>query len=159
MRLLDAQGNLPATATARANAISEQGVSLKTLYRHRELWHPIHDRAASSDQSKIAQPELVTAICERDRVDTPELPGSSDDGKFYTLEKDMKGGGFGSDLLQIFTSDRSPTSRRDPLTESGTVNSALSPLELLLLGDTGKQTVTTNDFPQPPALAERMDEG
>jgi hypothetical protein len=130
VKLLDAQGNLPATATARANAIVEQGISLKTLYRHRELWHPIYDQGTSSDQSKIAQPEPVTAICEGDRVNTSESPESSDSGKFYTSEKDMKGRGFGSGLSQISTFDRSPTSRREPSTESVTVNSALSPLQL-----------------------------
>lgn len=158
VKLLDAQGNLPATATARANAIAEQGVSLKTLYRHRELWHPIHDSATFSDQSKIAQPEPVTTICEGDRADTSEPPGSSDSGKFYTLEKSMKGGGFESGLSQIFTSDPSVMSRRDPLIESVTANSALSPLQLLLLGDSGKQTVTTNSFSQLPLLVERMDD-
>ena len=87
VRLLDAQGTLPATAAARANAIEEQGVSLKTLYRHRKLWHPIYDQDTSNDQSKIAQPEPITTICESDRADTPELPGSSDGGEFYTLKK------------------------------------------------------------------------
>jgi hypothetical protein len=60
----------------------------------------------------------------------------------------MKGGGFESGLPQIFTSDPSVTSRRDPLIESVTVNNALSPLEFLLLGDSGTQTVTPNSFPQ-----------
>ena len=71
----------------------------------------------------------------------------------------MKGGGYGSGLSQICTSDCSPTSRRDPLTKSVTVNIALTPLQLLLLENSEKQTVTINSFPQLPALAERMDDG
>lgn len=161
VRLLDAQGILPATATARANAIEEQGVSLKTLYRYRELWHPIYipPPTPSLDQSKIAQPEQVTTICESDRADIPESLGSSNSGEFYTSEKNMKGGGFGSGLPQICTLDRSPTFARFALTESVTVDQSLSPLQLLLLEDSGRQTVTMNSFPQLPALAERMDDG
>jgi hypothetical protein len=92
-------------------------------------------------------------------VNTSESPGSSDSGKFYTSEKDMKGRGFGSGLSQISTFDRSPTSRREPSTESVTVNSALSPLQLLLLEDSGKKTVTTNSFSQLLSLVERIDDG
>ncbi len=34
------QSVLPATVTARANALAKQGISFSTLYRHPDLWHP-----------------------------------------------------------------------------------------------------------------------
>ena len=40
---LEAQQQLPAAITARANAIRAlSSVSFQTLYRHRHLWHPDH---------------------------------------------------------------------------------------------------------------------
>lgn len=37
---LEEKSELPAGATARARALSSYGISLETLYKHKELWHP-----------------------------------------------------------------------------------------------------------------------
>jgi len=37
---LEERSELPAGATARARALSSYGISLGTLYKHKELWHP-----------------------------------------------------------------------------------------------------------------------
>jgi len=155
VRLLEAQGTLPATATARANAIAEQGVSLKTLYRHRELWHPLHDQGTSNDQSKIAQLEAAPAIFESDRANIPESPKPSDSKEFYTSEKSMKGEGFESGLPFFSTFHKQQTALRSTLTESGTLNQPFSPLERLLIGESEKETVTANSFPQPSISPDR----
>lgn len=118
---LEAQGTLPSTPTARAKAIAAQGlVSLKTLYRHPELWHPEHlpDRSIAMEQwCKTAEPEPDRTVCNADLEPEPRSPNSSDDGKFYTLEKIMKGKVIESGLVALPPSQLlAQTARRFPVT-------------------------------------------
>lgn len=96
---LSEQGILAATPTARAKQIAEHGsISLKTLYRHPELWHPDQiekERFLEQEASptgKIPQPEETPAIGEGGLEGEADLPKSSESGKFYTLAEQMKGG-------------------------------------------------------------------
>jgi len=87
---LEQLGQLPSTAGARVKAITEQGISSKTLYRHPKLWHPIHDEPDHSKSCKTSQPEEVSAIREKDLKSHPKTAKPSHSKKFYTSGSSMK---------------------------------------------------------------------
>lgn len=88
---LEQAGQYPTTATARAKAISAQGISTRTLYRHLELWHPLHQ--GNHDRScKTSEPEDIPAILESDLEKIPKSLEPSGSRRFYTSEESMKGG-------------------------------------------------------------------
>lgn len=62
VKRLEAEGQLPLTATARMRAIVQQGVSSKTLYRHLDLWHPIHYQTDHSELCKTSDVESISGI-------------------------------------------------------------------------------------------------
>jgi hypothetical protein len=95
---LEAEGTLPDTPTARAKAIAERGVSLKTLYRHPELWHPEHTPHSNPDHliameqlCKTPDVEPDLASVEEKSTNSVKSPEPSNSKEFYTLEKQMKG--------------------------------------------------------------------
>ncbi len=151
---LETQGTLPAMATARANEIANQGgISLKTLYRHRQLWHPLHyqplSRDAQPELSKIPSPEAVSTIITLDLEDAPKTPEPSYGKEFYTLEKYMKGErpepGF---LCQIDIHSDSGSPRR-PVDQKCHSEKVINPVQSLLLEYSENETVTEDGFPQP----------
>ncbi|MEP0919939.1 hypothetical protein NC981_24305 [Leptolyngbya sp. DQ-M1] len=85
---LEQEGQFPSTATARAKLIAAEGISTRTLYNHLELWHPIHYQSGSC---KTVQPETITAIFEADSEDPPKSLEPSEEKRFYTEGKNMKG--------------------------------------------------------------------
>ncbi|WNZ24162.1 hypothetical protein HJG54_15720 [Leptolyngbya sp. NK1-12] len=95
---LTAEGTLPETPTARARVIAAQGVSLKTLYRHPELWHPDH-WIAIEQWCKTPDVEPDLAIKEENSEELSESSKSSDGKEFYTSESLMKGRAIESGLV------------------------------------------------------------
>jgi hypothetical protein len=87
---LEAEGSLPDTATARGRMIATKGVSLKTLYRHLELWHPDH-WIAIEQSCKTPDVERDLAPLEEKSTDQVKSPEPSNSKEFYTLESLMKG--------------------------------------------------------------------
>lgn len=123
---LHAQDDLPSTATARAKAIAVSGgLSLKTLYRYPELWHPGQERKIdlvvgdAGDRSESAGEAL-------------KPPEPTDNREFYTEVERMKCGDghpeaswetSGECSLNSSESNSKATPRRDPSTESVTIES------------------------------------
>lgn len=97
VRSLSEAGTLPQAVTERAKAIVKQGlVSLKTLYRYITLWHPdrLSNLAAGDDlerSCKTPSLEEDPAIDLAENESAARSPDASDSGKFYTLERLMKG--------------------------------------------------------------------
>jgi len=142
---LEELGTLPPTITSRADEIAEQGISLKTLYRHLELWHPQH---YVSDQSKIPVCETVSAISILDSDSGADPPKQPESREFYTSEDFMKG-----DSQLLFCSSSTPFyppkhSCRFPTTESVTPSHYPVGLQLLLINTLEKLTGTSSGFPQ-----------
>jgi hypothetical protein len=151
------EGSLPATPTSRAAVIAQQGgVSLKTLYRHIELWHPNHGPTMAptpempllNQQGKILEPEPVLAIPVPPSPIVPDLPEPLSSGEFYTSQENMKGKplpklSFNSPILD---SDKPPRPSVSPT--AGTPIALVSPLQLLLELDSQSQTGTMDDYPQ-----------
>lgn len=146
VRRLEAEGTLPATTTARSTAIVAAGsVSLKTLYRYQELWHPEH---YFSDQSKIPVCETISAAYKLD-FDTGADPVKPPDSReFYTSEDFMKGG----EQLLICPLPPLPDSQLHSRgsANSESVTSLCSPqgLQLPLSNTPEKLTGTISPFPQ-----------
>jgi len=57
------EGTLPAKTTDRFNALTQYHISGKTLYRHRDLWHPTHLQEAAGEPVEIppAPPKLLSS--------------------------------------------------------------------------------------------------
>lgn len=88
---LKQQGALPQAVTARAKAIAQQGaISLKTLYRYLQLWHPGSLSAEDGRSCKTVQPEPDVAIEGGEVAESPPPFKSSDSREFYTSGGDMK---------------------------------------------------------------------
>lgn len=127
---LEAEGTLPATPTARARMIAGLGVSLKTLYRHPELWHPDHS-IAIEQLCKTPDVEPDLAIEEEKSAPLPRSPEPSEGKEFYTLEKHMKGKAPESGLLPAPISNLSLFPSRQlaafdqPSSESGSLKPQL----------------------------------
>jgi hypothetical protein len=146
MHQLTADGTLPPTPTARATAIATVGsVSLKTLYRHLELWHPEH---CFADQSKIPVCETVLAVAESDRGGGADPPEQAKGGEFYTSEEFMKGKAFLLDGFRSTPSYPNLLPRRSTNSESVTLSGSLEGLQLPLLMASEKLTGTSSPFPQ-----------
>jgi hypothetical protein len=134
---LETEGTLPATATQRATAISQQGISLKTLYRHLDLWHPKHLPTSPpgsddlGDQRKIPEPAGVSQTSP-DLIPTPPISSKSNtSAEFYTPSKNMKGMPLQnlSSHSPILDSDQPPPASHVPTVTPPTF---VSPLQLLL---------------------------
>jgi hypothetical protein len=131
---LTTAGTLPATTTARAQAIAQDGISLRTLYRYLNLWHPDYFPAHTdtNDQMKIVEPEPVLAISEARSQSPPDLPEPIPSKEFYTYSKMMKGK-IPQSLsvnLPILDADKAPAA--SPAPTFFTPDFWLSPLQLLL---------------------------
>lgn len=76
------------------------------------------DRSIAIEQwCKTTEPEPDIAVCDVELEPEPRSPNSSDDGKFYTLEKIMKGKAVESGLLAALPSQLpGQTARRFPVT-------------------------------------------
>ena len=87
--ILEEDNRLPETITARAQAISElAGTSLGTLYRHKGLWHPNHQKP----ESKCVIPDATvdTEPSEATVASTQEQLKPLQRKKLQTREKVMK---------------------------------------------------------------------
>ena len=163
VKRLEQEGQLPSTATARAKTISEQGISLRTLYRHLDLWHPIHYQADYSRSCKTSEPEEVSTIYERNLEVPLKVVEPCHSREFYTLEKNMKcehpetqvTGNSVFNLnsstlktqprsLLILLSQTDQTPRRFPFVESVTISRQIETLQLLLKKGSENRTVTLN---------------
>ena len=92
-------GTLPVTPTARAKLIAVHGaVSLKTLYRYPDLWHPDHG-IAIEPSCKTPPPEPPTAIENDDSQNEARSLKFANSEEFYTIEQNMKGDPFDAGLL------------------------------------------------------------
>lgn len=152
---LETQGTLPATPTARAKAIAAQGlVSLKTLYRHPELWHPDHseqaDHSIAMEQwCKTEQLVLDVAVEQEESETETRSLKSSDDGEFYTLEELMKGGTAEPGLLPAFsTQSSSQTPRRSPYRNFSVSDQSLPSSKSFPDGDSESISGIQLSFPQ-----------
>lgn len=93
IKLLE-ENALPSGITARHDALTEQGLSSQTLYKHRDLWHPKHLQTEEASQTELdinagscecpsamsagtftgSQPNLLSPI----ECNSSEIKGSSD---------------------------------------------------------------------------------
>jgi hypothetical protein len=144
VKRLEAEGQLPSTATARLKAIVQQGISSKTLYRHLELWHPIHYQPDHSGSCKTPELEPIPAIFKGVSVKVAESLKPFDSKEFYTSKRNMKCGrveiglesNFSNPLPQILESpELNQTARRDPSTDYFCGERYSDSLQLSLLGD------------------------
>jgi hypothetical protein len=146
MHQLTAEGTLPPTPTARATAIATVGsVSLKTLYRHLELWHPEH---WFPDQSKIPVCETVLAVAVIDPGGGADPPEQAKGGEFYTSEDFMKGKAFLLDSFRSTPSYPDLLSRRSANSESVTLSDSFEDLQLPLFMASDKLSGTSPPFLQ-----------
>ena len=178
---LEQSGQLPLTTTARAKAISTQGISLRTLYRHLNLWHPLYDQFENSKSCKTSEPERVLTIGEGDLENSPKVADPSHSKEFYTLREIMKcdhpetqptGDGISetkpsssdseSRSYSILSSDSNSlilqtdqTPRRFPFSEIVTVDSQSKMLQLTLEGVSENRTVTNHES-FPPVICDRL---
>jgi hypothetical protein len=157
VRQLEQQGQLPDTATARLRAIAQQRISSRTLYRHLELWHPLHFQSDKSGSCKTSELETVVAIFERETQTVAESPEALAGGKFYTIEENMKCSPPESDPAIFAPSNGIPDDlnlqkppRRESLTESVTVNQSLKTSELFLEKDL--KSLETGTLAYPPRV-------
>lgn len=142
VKRLEEEGQLPSTATARMRAIVQQGISSKTLYRHLDLWHPLHRKEDLSGSCKTSELATVTAIFGGTSVKVAESLKPSNGGKFYTSEGNMKSergeiglySNFFNPLPQLFESPQLyQTPRRDPSPNFFVRDNHSSVLQLSLL--------------------------
>jgi hypothetical protein len=131
---LTTTGTLPDTTTARAQAIAQDGISLRTLYRHLDLWHPEHYPVHPdlSDQMKIVEPEPLLATSEARSQTNPDPPKPISSKEFYTYSKIMKGK-ISQNLpanLPILDIDKPPAAAHFAI--ATLPDPPLSPLQLLL---------------------------
>lgn len=157
---LEAAGQLPATATARAIAIADQGISTKTLYRYQELWHPklVTEGLAPLlaaplvepiiELCKIADSEPITASLDAKLAEPPEPPEPMQDREFYTCQGNMKGCCSDSDVSNFISSLPGEAPPRDSFTESVTFNHGMNASKPLLDQELSNSTVTATSFPQ-----------
>ena len=87
---LSYEGQLPAEATPRKEALERQGISGKTLYKYPELWHPGHQETTPDAGCKPAQPEGDSADLRAQAAESVKPPEPRQGGKVYTLEEKMK---------------------------------------------------------------------
>ena len=87
--LLEEGDRLPEAITARAQAISElAGTSLGTLYRHKELWHPQHQK--SEKRCVITDPAVDTAPIQQPSQPMPKQPDPLPTKELQTKKEVMK---------------------------------------------------------------------
>ena len=89
LTILEEEQRLPLAITARAQAISSlAGTSLGTLYRHKGLWHPAHQK--SKERCVIPDSADVPGIIEAAPKAKEEQPEPSPDKELHTFPKIMK---------------------------------------------------------------------
>lgn len=140
---LQEQGRCPATATARAGAIVEQGISLRTLYKHLELWHPGHE-------CKTPVLESVSSDLSNDSENTAAGANPCDYEGFYTKGENMKGGAIDSGSDHLLASSDSFS-----IGEAGSLTQKRSPQdsELISLSTTHELhpcVLCSNDLAETP---------
>ncbi len=175
VKRLEQEGQLPSTATARAKTISEQGISLRTLYRHLNLWHPTHYQADHLRSCKTSEPEPVSTIYERNLENPLKVAEPCHSKEFYTIKKNMKCEHFetqslcdptlnfsfpiseiqsGSPSILFSQTDQSP--RRFPFVESVTISRQVEALKLFLAKGFENRTVTPSAKRDHPSVLVKL---
>ena len=102
---------LPEQITARAKEIAQVAhVSLQTLYKHLNLWHPAHQLPRAEEEGVMPSKSGISADSPTLPLSFPEDLEPSEDKELHTTEKNMKcvarkASGEGSDL-SIISSER-----------------------------------------------------
>lgn len=126
---LERQGKLPTGTRKRYEAIIPYGISLNTLYKHKELWHPEHYQPCVS-----SLPQTASA----DPVELTKSPNPSPNQLIHTpLLRSLAQPVEVSSDPEIYTFFHQPP-RRDPSTE--------------IAVQTGSSTHPTETQTSPPAL-------
>jgi hypothetical protein len=90
---LTEEGQLPAEVTPRKEALEQQGISAKTLYKYPELWHPGHQEADATTSDATCKSALPLDNCAdftAGSIEGVNSPEAKQDGKVYTLQGNMK---------------------------------------------------------------------
>ncbi|MBW4444272.1 MAG: hypothetical protein KME10_24205 [Plectolyngbya sp. WJT66-NPBG17] len=97
---LEKKGEFPKTATARVKAIEAQGISTRTLYKYKSLWHPFYYSTPDAECKTPLTPKVSADLRSNLEKRQESLKGS-EDKEFYTSESIMKCKGFKLDFLPL----------------------------------------------------------